>query len=837
MLNEFESWCLDRFFLSPGSRGPIVRIEVSDTDLAERFGLEDGTAISSAFRRQLPSVVKVAKILSGIHPAPYDIEPSSQPGETPLRVPRFVPLLVYLCWIQATGYRERGDRDIRLLIENHFGQAITDLTELPKLWKLLADYLSRKFDIELRLPEGGFRYVGATVALPFPTWRHLTKLRKLRNSIEKKSAKDRSQKEPLLERHAVMSAFSTNREMTDFCSSQYGHGLRDAFHEWRRSVSINGLDLQDLAFDRAWVRVVGEKRPIANLEFTIDDFGQTQFFVVHSNESRERISSPMEGRVHFAKWLTSALDKGAVYLAPLGFGRWATSETCQSRYALFDRRQEKLSRKLTIESNQITEGWWLAETELEDPRHEGSTEPNFRMRNAIRVGGSYLGMWPMAPSFEFSGAVKPTALQDGKIHEMYSRGNVAFLPETVEPGKVSIILGETRRSLNLVQLAEEHQSDQIRHLSEDVAIPEDGDLLDTCPAISEAARELGAAYNPHRRLIALGEALYTRGRRGMTMSDFINLCDRARDDEVEPSPFDIARAFVDAGWFEPASNRRYPGRLFFLRPLRLRSVSIEGTRWHMLDGPTPLRTYQRLTTCARECGLRTKEVGGVGNWSLPKILIEVAPHKDQHLRECIAIKDIELPNVSRTAAAAWSTPLSIEDRDEPSTWNPGSGYFDARLSSEPVRLERHEYSQDERAPVYAVRTASSVETFHSPTLALLRYRDLGVSRPYETMDSRIVRRGERLDYLPAAWGRWLGNVHLRNAGPVMTKNGFSYAYPADRQSLDLVNTLCRLVEEPAGDIVPEWALSRASSRIRGHRPVYVDGRLITRRNSYWTASS
>ena len=50
MLNEFESWCLDRFFLSPGSRGPIVRIEVRDAELAERFGVEGENEISSAFR-------------------------------------------------------------------------------------------------------------------------------------------------------------------------------------------------------------------------------------------------------------------------------------------------------------------------------------------------------------------------------------------------------------------------------------------------------------------------------------------------------------------------------------------------------------------------------------------------------------------------------------------------------------------------------------------------------------------------------------------------------------------------------------------------------------------
>lgn len=836
MLNEFESWCLDRFFLSPGSRGPIVRIEVSDADLAERFGFEDGHAISSAFRRQLPSVSKVTRILSGAHPIPYDSEPSSRPGEKPLRVPRFIPLLVYLCWIQATGYRERGERDVRLLIENHFGQAITDLTELPRLWKLLADYLSTKYDIELRLPEGGFRYVGETVALPFPTWRHLTKLRKLRDRIEKSFAKSNSQKEPLLDRRIVMSVFSTDAKMVAFCGSQFGHGLRDAFLEWRKSVLINGLDIRDLAFDRAWMRVVGESRPIANLEFTIDDFGQAQFFVVHPGESRERISSPIEGRAHFAKWLKSALDKGAVYLDPLGFGRWATSEICQSRYALFDRRQERLSRNLTIESNQIAEGWWLAETELEVPGFKGSTEPSFRMMKAIRVGGSYLSMWPMAPSFEFSGAVKPTAFHHGKIHEMSTRANVAFLPEAVGSGNVSIVLGGTRRSLNLVQLAEEHQSGQIKHLSQDFAISEDGDLLDTCPANFESARQLGTAYNPHRRLIALGEALYARGRRGMTMSEFIDLCDRARDGEVEPSPFDIARAFVDAGWFEPALNRRYPGRLFFLRPLRLRSMSIEGNQWHMLDGPTPLRTYQRLITCAKECGLRTKEIGGVGNWSLPKLLIEVSPQEDQRLRECLAIEDLGQPNVSRTAAAAWSTPLSIEDRDEPSTWRPEKGYFDPRPSSDPIRLERHEYSRDERAPVYAVRTASSVETFHSPTLALLRYRDLGASRPYEATDTRIVRQGGRLDYLPAAWGRWLGNLHLRNAGPIKTTNGFSYAYPADRQSLDIVNSLCRLVEVPVGDIQPQWALSRVTSRILGHRPVYVEGSLITRRNSYSMAS-
>ncbi|MCW5722169.1 MAG: hypothetical protein KIS86_13600, partial [Devosia sp.] len=170
-MKSIEEELLDRFFLGPGSQGPIRSVFVSDEDLLDIFSVNDIDSAKREFIRALPSTGSLTRILAG------DWNPPRRSNG----YPDYVRILLFLCWMQVTRLRPRGERNFRHILDGHLGRQYVQLGGLNALWEHLAAFLESRHGIELLLPTVlPHSQIGRTLRIAFPTWRDRALLRKLR---------------------------------------------------------------------------------------------------------------------------------------------------------------------------------------------------------------------------------------------------------------------------------------------------------------------------------------------------------------------------------------------------------------------------------------------------------------------------------------------------------------------------------------------------------------------------------------------------------------------------------------------------------------------------------
>jgi hypothetical protein len=167
--------CIERYFLAPGSSGPIGSVYVADEDLLEIFGVAELEQARRQLIKSIPHVTILRSRFSGL--------------TSPLqgRSPDYVRILVFLCWMQTTKMRQRGDRDFRQLLSKQLGEDFTGfkMNGLDMMWEHLQEFLLRVHGIDLVLPDiiPSISRIGRTLQMAFPTWRDKAALRKLRQYI------------------------------------------------------------------------------------------------------------------------------------------------------------------------------------------------------------------------------------------------------------------------------------------------------------------------------------------------------------------------------------------------------------------------------------------------------------------------------------------------------------------------------------------------------------------------------------------------------------------------------------------------------------------------------
>ncbi|WP_197434118.1 hypothetical protein [Agrobacterium vitis] len=762
---SFEEECIERYFLKPGNNGPVGSIYVADEDLPELFGVTDLDEARRLFVRSLPAMSIVRDYLTG--------HMTLLPG----RISPALKILLFLCWMQTTKTRVKGDREFREMFESHTGYRPANMNGLNGMWDRLRDHFKAVYDVDLNLPEiYPYVQIGRTLRIAFPTWRDKEVLRKLRDDIRH---------DLLLDPLTVSGKVSTSRHVWD----EKMPSLEYNFHTFERTRKRGGREYVDTAFWHAWYDVVAEKNTLEELELVESDFGEYELFVVSPIGERKPITDPEQARAAVPKLLAKAIKDGKVFLESLGFGKFRAQTKTASSTVLM--RKSKLSEQPpdTIRfSASINHTWVLAsfrDSIGQTPVASGSRE--FGWYDGIRVGGGYLGRAPLTPLIAGPLLSAISVEVSGKPVDLIRVENaIALAPGTYSGIALAKGAGGSHEVLMIPRAGEIGDA---RRLAFDLAndIPEDEFHFGTAPSILVPFEPWrGERSAPSDELITISEALYERTARGLPLSEAVDIVRKGISrTEGAPSEWEILRSFADAGWFESTFQRRFPARRLLQRAL---SYSLVGDDAITIDGPTPLAVLDRLRVAAVTAGGILEEWFGPSEWVLPRYLVRTPDLRSQ--QEFLRRAALPPAPAFLQAKADKADTGDTHGYEIVGKLREDRGYFATSFASEMVgglyRLDRP--GSNSHFLYRSVVAGKQDQNYLSPSVALLAHH-LRTGGALFALDKNALSAIPARTYLPSSWARWLSNSSLCNAGPRREKGGWRYEYPVAAPTVSAIAKL------------------------------------------------
>lgn len=803
---SFEEECISRYFLAPGNHGPVGSIHVSDEDLPEIFGVTDFDEAKRLFVRSLPPISILRDYLTGhMSPLPGRINPSLQ-------------ILLFLCWMQTTSTRVKGDREFREMFESHTGFKPANMNGLNGMWEKLRDHLKSTYAVDLNLPDiHPYVQIGRTLRIAFPTWRDKEKLRKLR---------DETRGDLLLDPLTVSRKVSTSRHVHD----ERMPSLEYNFEMFERARKRGGREYLDTPFWHAWYSVVSEKNKLEDIEIIESDFGEYEIFQVSPIGTRKAISDPDQAKDFVTKPLAKAIRDGKIFLASLGFGRYRAETRSPSSTVLVRKSNISAFSESTVRSTIFINATWvlisLKENVGRTPIRDGSKE--FGWFDGIRVGGAYFGRAPLTPSIAASVPSAVVVEIGGKQAELVRVDNVMTLATGTYSGiAVAKALGASHE---IIMVPRASETGDAKRLAFDLAndIPEDEFHHETAPSSTAPITPWGGErVAPAFELLTIADALYERSARGFPLSEAVEIVRKGISQYADPpSEWEILRSFADAGWFHSTFQRRFPARRLLQRRLTA-SMIAEGTI--RMDGPTPLAVVDRLRTAARAAGAEVEEHHGASGWVLPRYVV--------HAQDAYTMRDFleraALPRSSayRDAQADRADTGDVHGYKIVAKLREDRGYFTTLSASEMTaglyRLDR----PDSNSPFLyrSVVEGKQAQNYLSPSVALLSHHLRLGGYLFSIQQEALHAIPARL-YLPSSWAHWISDVSLCNPGPRRCNGVWRYEYPATESA---VSALARLLPiQTTKRRGTEW-IDRSLQSAGRQRAIY-DGRL---RKVRTTASS
>jgi hypothetical protein len=543
---SFEEECIERYFLAPGNAGPIGSVYVADEDLLEIFGVGELEQARKQFIKSLPHVSILKSRFSGLT--------SPLPG----RNPDYVRILVFLCWMQTTKLRQRGDRDFRQLLSKQFGDDFTGfkMNGLDMMWEHLQEFLQRVHGIELVLPGiiPSISRIGRTLQMAFPTWRDKAALRKLRQYISP---------DYILEPLSIANRINTSRYLLGDTMQSFEYN----FEKFDTARKRGHRDYEATPFWQAWYGVVAEQASIEELEVVESDFGGYELFRIPPVGERVLISTPEDAAKLVPKPLAKLISAGMVFMESLGYGRYRAQAKTPSNIILMHVSKFAQCDRATIRSSASVNANWVV-VSVRGNLGEGGTQVSpvkreFGWHDGIRVGSSaYLGRSPLTPSIAgpVPDAIKVEAA--GRSVDLLRVGDdMVMLPGVYSGAVVAKSLG---KSQEILLVARANEVGDTRRLAFDPArdIPEDDFHFQTAPSAGDGLEIwAGERFPPCGEIVTIAEGLYERTARGLSLSEAVDIVRRGISLlEDRPSEWDILRSFADAGWLEPTFLRHFPAR-------------------------------------------------------------------------------------------------------------------------------------------------------------------------------------------------------------------------------------------------------------------------------------
>lgn len=767
---SFEEECIERYFLAPGSSGPIGSVYVADEDLLEIFGVAELEQARRQLIKSIPHVAILRSRFSGL--------------TSPLqgRSPDYVRILVFLCWMQTTKMRQRGDRDFRQLLSKQLGEDFTGfkMNGLDMMWEHLQEFLQRVHGIELVLPDiiPSISRIGRTLQMAFPTWRDKAALRKLRQYIAPDHLLD-----PLM----IANRINTSRYLLGDTMQSFEYN----FEKFDTARKRGHREHEATPFWQAWYGVVAEQASIEEIEVVESDFGSYELFRVPPVGERVPISTPEDAAKLVPKPLARLISSGLIFLERLGHGRYRAQAKTPSDILLMHVSKFAQCDRTTIRSSVAVNASWvvvstrgrLAETA---PAAFGKRE--FGWHDGIRVGTSaYLGRSPLTPTIAGPLPEAVKAEVSGRSVELLRVGDEMVLSPGVYSG--TALARSLGKSQEILMVARANEVGVTRRLAFDLArdIPEDDFHHGTAPSTgSELEIWSGDRVQPCDELVTIGEGLYERTARGLPLSEAVEIVRRAiRFTENHPSEWDILRSFADAGWLEPTFLRHFPARRLLQRELSAHCVD-ETTV--VICGPTPLAVVDRLSVAARAAGGALETWNGASSWSLPRYVFRAS--SDGVCREFL--RRAELAEMPEWRAAV---PDRADHGDPHGFRVVGklvrergffAAAFDKQMTDGLYRIERPEG----RIHFYyrSVIPGKLDQNYVSPSVALLSHHLRLGGDIFEFRDGVVFARAAGVK-LPSSWARWASNLSLCNPGPSNVSGVWRYEYPAGDGAVGAISKL------------------------------------------------
>jgi hypothetical protein len=795
-----EEKCLEMFFLEPGSAGPVGSVYVSDAHILELFDTDDSAHAERQFIRSLPRAL-LRDYLSGRLNPPVGIG-----GR-----PDYVRILAFLCWMQTTKTRQRGDREFREMLEKRLGEPFkgASMSGLNPMWEHLARHLKRSHGIELILPDvEPHPQIGRTLRLAFPTWRDKAVLRRLRQLLHP----DR-----MLVPLEVSNRVNTSRGLLGdrLQSFEYNFDIFD--RTWKRG----GRDYMETAFWQAWYSVVAEHTSMEDLEIVEGSFGDYEIFRVSPLGDRRPIATPEDASRLVSREVARLIKDGRIPMEHVGPGRYRASPTAPTTTFLVHRAMAaRLDRKALRATFVINSSWILVSEragEEEQPHSGEAGSREFGWHGGIRVGGAYLGRTPLAPKVVFQPPFTVRVEHGGSDLAMERNGDELSLPPGCYAGTVRAYCRGVEREILLVPRANETGDTRRRAFDPEREIGEDLSWRDTVPPGDVAFSPWGGKRQPPSSdLVTIGEALYQRSTRGLPLSEAFEIIRNAVERRIDrPSEWDILRAFTDAGWIEGTILRQFPARRILQRPL---SALRTGSGHALIQGPTPIAVVERLTEVARFIGAEMQTIEGISEWALPKLAVQA--RDDGQL--AIFLDRAGLPRATATQAAV---PMEGSDSgadgyqiigrldDERGYFTP---HFDDGGADEGLfRLER---SGGRNPFLYrSVVRGKPSKSFESMNIGILNHHMRKRRHVFAHDGQHLISLVPRA-YLPASWARWMAEKVLCNPGPRLDGGRWDYAYPSNDEAAEAIGRLVT-VTRPATAETAWISVFTASASNRG-RAVY-----------------
>ncbi len=762
---SFEAECIERYFLGPGSTGPIGSVYVADEDLLEIFATDDLETARKAMLKSLPHVSVLRAWLEG------DTRPRQG------RAPEYVRILIFLCWMQTTTTRIGEERDFRDILEKHFNERFQVMTGLNPMWDHLRDFLAREHGIDLVLPAvDPYVQIGRTLRIAFPTWRDRDAMRKVRNTIPAECFLD-----PL----TVSNRIKSSRHLINEKMQSWRHN----FDKFDLARNRGGREYMETPFWQAWYSIVAEEAALEDIEIAEGDFGEYELFRVSPLDDRVAITTPEEALTFVPKSLGKLIRSGTVSLENLGFGRYRPAKVPSNTRLMRRSKLAEYSRDAVRSVAGLNAEWVVVSFRnlVENAGDQVAGSPReFGWRDGIRVGGAYLGRTPLAPLVTGPLESSIRVEKAGKLLQMVPREHGLSLPAGVHSGLfVARSLRETREVL-LVPRANE--VGDIRRLSFDMSreISEDEFHHETVPSHDTSVEEWnGPRAEPCGELVTIGEALYERTARGLSFSEAVEIVQRGLPKEDRPSEWDLLRSFADAGWLELTLLRHFPARRILQRPLTGEAVGSDLVR---ISGPTPIAVIERLHAAAGAAGARVEVWNGPSRWSLPRYAVRAPSERSRQefLRRMALAKG---PSFTQATADVADT-SGVHGYQVIGRLDEERGYFavryDERTARGLYRLER----KDSRNPFLyrSIVDGKPEQNYVSASVAILSHHLRGSGPLFHQHQGFLVPKRPRV-LLPSSWARWASDRVLCNAGPGFSEGAWRYQYAVGAASLQAISRL------------------------------------------------
>lgn len=799
---SFEEECIERYFLAPGSSGPVGSVYVADEDLLDIFSVTDAALARKRLLASLPHVSTLKARFSG------DIRPA--PGKPP----DYVRILVFLCWMQTTKTRQRGDRDFRELLEKQLGERFTgaNMSGLNPMWEHLRNFLAREHGIELVLPaiHPNFRQIGRTLQMAFPTWRDRAALRKLRQFLPP---------ERLLEPLEVANRIYTSRRFLGDTMQSFEYN----FEQFDRARRRGGREYAATPFWHAWYSVVAEQAALEEIEVVEGDFGEYELFRISPVGNRVPISSPDEAVKFVPTPVAKMIRGGIVFLESLGFGRYRAQASTASNILLMHSSRLAECEPGTLRSSAALNSRWVFAAfrgKIAAQAPAGSGKREFGWHDGIRVGGgAYLGRTPLTPLISSPVPASVSVEIAGRpIDLLPNEGALALAPGVYSGAAVARSLGASHE---VFMVPRANEVGETRRLAFDPSreIPEDEFHHGTAPSLSvDTEIWPGERFDPCGELVTLGEALYERTARGLSFSEAVEIVRKALGwTEEHPSEWDILRSFADAGWLETTFLRHFPVRRILQRPLTAASVGSDLVR---INGPTPLAVIDRISVAADAAGCVVEKWRGASPWTLPRYVVR-SPDESSR-REFFRRAALGEPPALQQAVADVADCDGVHGYRVVGRLDEDRGFFAARFDEEMTEgLYRLERPGSNNPFLYrSVVRGRSDHNYVSPSVALLAHHlrrgMLVFDYDGQFLSPRLARA-----VLPSSWARWVSDRALCNAGPRRDRGHWRYEYPLGDEGAEALSKLLpvAMVRRAATGWLDRFVLSASN---RG-RTIY-DGR-------------